>query len=59
MRKEFTSNQRRSIVARYKRGESSISIGADYGCSSNVILRLLRAEGVRVKKPGRYATAAA
>lgn len=56
MRHEFNSNQRRSIVARYKKGESSISIAADYDCSSNVILRLLREEGVRVKRPGRYAT---
>lgn len=58
MRQAFTSNQRRSIVSRYRKGESSSNIAADYGVSGNVILRLLRAEGVKIKHRGRYALAA-
>ena len=55
---EFTSNQIRSIVSAYKRGESSIKIAERLKVTSPTIIRVLRENKVRVKGRGRYEVAA-
>jgi len=54
---EFTSRQEQSIVTRYKAGESSIRIAERLGVTPNVVLRVLRANGVKVRGRGRYPSA--
>lgn len=55
---EFTANQTRSIVAAYKRGESSIVIAERFKVTSPTIIRVLRENKVKVKGRGRYEVAA-
>ena len=47
-----------SIKRRYKSGESAAKIADFYGVSEGVILRILRANKVKVKGRGRYPVAA-
>lgn len=53
----FTDAQQKSICKRYKDNESSISLSEEYGVSSNVILRVLRDNKIKIRGPGRYANA--
>lgn len=48
----ITPNQRRSIVARYTKGESAPVIAADLKVSSGAVYTVLRAEGVNRRPRG-------
>jgi hypothetical protein len=52
---ELTSNQIRSIVARYKNGESSVKLAERFEVSIPTVLRILRTNKVKVHPRGRYA----
>jgi hypothetical protein len=52
---EFTKTQEKTIVKRYKKHQSARLIAASYfGVSTNVILRVLRRNRVKIRPRGRY-----
>lgn len=52
--KTFTDAQEKRIVTAYKGGKSSIQIAERQGVSTNVILRTLRSNRVKIRPRGRY-----
>ena len=52
-RTKVTSNQTRSIVSKYGKGEGLVALAALFGVSTTVISRILREEGVEIRGRGR------
>jgi len=49
----ITSNQTRSIVARYKKGETIRDLSETFGISNSSVLRILRDNKVKIRPRGR------
>ena len=53
MYKRQVWNYADSIICRYKNGEGSVKIAKSYGCSSSLILRILKDNNINIKKKSK------
>lgn len=49
----FTPTEIERIVAAYQSGKASYELGVEYGCSKTTIIKLLKQQGVTLRKSGR------
>ncbi len=49
----FTAEETQKIIKDYQSGKASYELGAEYNCSKTTIIKLLKQQGVAIRKGGR------